>query len=206
MVGITKLPVLLHSLPTVFTDDLSYYEQLGKVVTAVNDIVNFLGNQEETFLQQAMEYTNNAIDNAKVEIDVKITEFTKLSEKLQKEYTEFVRITNAKIALLESRIADFAQEIDDSIAGVNERTDLAITQNNEQLMKDLSKGLVDIKVTNYFTGQKTSVQNMFNYLASLHVVDGMTYSSLVAKALTYTAYAGKKLTYTQLAMNGSSLL
>ena len=51
-----------------------------------------------------------------------------------------------------------------------------------------------------------TVQDMFNYLASLHLQNAITYNGLRDKNLTYTELAAKSITYTELVKNGSTLL
>ena len=62
-----------------------------------------------------------------------------------------------------------------------------------------------IKVINYFTGEQVSIQDMFNYLAGLHLTDAIDYDTMALRAKTYTEFANMNMTYTNLAMHGNTL-
>ena len=47
---------------------------------------------------------------------------------------------------------------------------------------------------------------MFNYLASLHLENAITYNGLRDKNLTYTELINKRITYTELVKNGATVL
>ena len=89
----------------------------------------------------------------------------------------------------------------------NNRTDLMIERNNEYIFREIEDNiLANITVINYFTGERMSVQDMFNYLASLHLQNAITYNGLRDKNLTYTELIAKSITYTELVKNGATLL
>ena len=92
------------------------------------------------------------------------------------------------------------------INAVNARTDLAIEQNNEYLLSHMEEYLSGIKVLNALTGIRVSIQDMFNFLCSLHASDSISYTNLAAANNTYTQLANYGMTYTQLAMNGSNII
>ena len=109
------------------------------------------------------------------------------------------------IDYINGRIADIQAEITADIAGVNARTDALIASNNEYLLSQMETYLSRIKVINYFTGEQVSIQDMFNYLAGLHLTDAIDYDTMALRAKTYTEFANMNMTYTNLAMHGNTL-
>lgn len=109
------------------------------------------------------------------------------------------------IDYINGRIADIQAEISADIAGVNARTDALIASNNEYLLSVMSTYLSQIKVINFFTGELVSIQDMFNYLAGLHLTDSIDYDTMALRAKTYTDLANLNINYTNLAMHGNTL-
>ena len=85
-------------------------------------------------------------------------------------------------------------------------TDLAINSNNEYILKQIESQLIGIKVINFFTGQKVTIQQMFDTLAQYHLEDPMTYNQYAGKEVTYTQLAALSITYSQLINNGNNLV
>lgn len=125
---------------------------------------------------------------------------------IRSDFATFTNAVNIMLNLMSKRIDDFADEIDAAIIGVNALTDLKIQQNNEYILEEVAKGIVNVKVLNYFTGEYVPVQDMFNYLSELHLENPITYTELAAAEITYTAYAALNMTYTDLAVKGKSFI
>ena len=113
----------------------------------------------------------------------------------------------AEVLRLEAKILDAEREAESLFIIANNRTDLQIERNNEYIFREIEDNiLANITVINYFTGERMSVQDMFNYLASLHLQNAITYNGLRDKNLTYTELIAKSISYTELVKNGSTLL
>lgn len=95
--------------------------------------------------------------------------------------------------------------IDDQLEVDRLQMTLLIQQNNEYLLREMESYLAQIKVINYFTGEKVTIQDMFNYLAGLHLNDSIDYDTMAFRAKTYTELANMNITYTNLAMHGNTL-
>ena len=94
--------------------------------------------------------------------------------------------------------------VDDSVANANEYTNNQIEQNNVYLLDQMQTYLSQIKVINFFTGELVSIQDMFDYLASLHTSDSIDYDTMAIRAKTYTELAAFNKAYTDLVMSGNT--
>ena len=104
-----------------------------------------------------------------------------------------------------NQIEALKQYVDDGLEADRLQMQLLISQNNEYLLREMESYLAQIKVINYFTGEKVTIQDMFNYLAMLHLNDSIDYDTMAARAKTYTYLAGLNMTYTNLALHGNTL-
>ena len=124
---------------------------------------------------------------------------------LRGQFADLDQTMNDYIDYINGRINDIQAEISADIAGVNARTDALIASNNEYLLSVMSTYLSQIKVINFFTGELVSIQDMFNYLAGLHLTDSIDYDTMALRAKTYTDLANLNINYTNLAMHGNTL-
>lgn len=156
----------------------------------------------DTELQQVMADFNRL----RQEVSRLENDFVNVKAELQAQYVTFVREINAQITLMSSRIDDIRNEIDADIIGVNARTDLAIQQNNEFIFEQIEEHISEeIRVTNFFTGARVPIQDMFNYLALLHVDDGIDIDTLVARNKTVNQIIAINASCTDWVLHGDSL-
>ena len=94
--------------------------------------------------------------------------------------------------------------VDDSVVNAYEYTNNQIEQNNEFLLQEIESKLSEVKIINFFTGEKVSIQNMFDYLASLHTSNSIDYDTMATRAKTYTELEAFNKTYTELVMSGNT--
>lgn len=193
-------------LPTIFDESLSYYETICRLMAKTNELVETVNNLTIDVLGQANRYADAKVEEALGEVNGAVASILRVRDELYNDYNEFVRQTNNQMLIFSSRLNGFDAEIDNAVVGVNARTDFAIKQNNDYLLSQLSKGLVDVKVINFFTGQPVSVQSMFDYLAILHLDGGITYDGIIAKNITYSELISKDISYTDLVLHGTTLL
>lgn len=140
-------------------------------------------------------------DALRAEFDGVVSDFDDLRAEMadmEEDFSDFVDHVN-------DRIDYFRDYIDAQIRAVNLRTDAAIEANNEYLLDNMETFLADIKVLNYFTGEYVSIQDMFDYLASLHVTDSISYDTMATRNKTYTQFINMNMTYTNLALHGNTL-
>lgn len=165
----------------------------------------------ETKLDNAIaEITAEVTDNVKEYVDEQVAtleaEFAQIKidfatvqrsvDTLNGAFTTFTTYVNGQIAFIKNYI-------DAQIHATNERTDAIIASNNQLLLQEMRTYLNQIEVVNYFTGELTTIQDMFNYLAMLHLQQAIDYDTMASRAKTYTWLAAQNKTYTDLAMNGN---
>lgn len=212
-------PGYMHKiLPLVYDDSLSYYESVCKMVAKLNEVIEALESISVDILDEAKQYTDTAIAQSQTEIDIRIQQLNDLITAttqqfnqqllaLQRQYSEFTENVDANLSVFNGRLNDFRTELTNSIIGVNERTDLAIQQNNEYIFEVIGGHLeTEVKVINMFTGARVSIQDMFNYLGNLHVEDGAIIDDFEEADKTVNEIVALDESCTRWVMYGHSIL
>lgn len=194
-----------------------YHElNLDWVISQLQEVSINLDTLEERVKKAAIDASKEYVDTRLGEVFAEFQRLEKRVEDLQiyfdlqvatlnQQYTQFVRQTQAQIDLMTQRIDAFRDELHNAIIGVNARTDLAIQQNNEYLLGEISKGIINIKILNPFDGQYITIQEMFNILARFHITDGLTAGTMADRALTAQEFVNLNITAYNLLMSGNSL-
>lgn len=193
-------------LPLVYDDSISYYEEVCRLVKKINELVDALNNISIDILQQANSYTDTQLANARSEFDAKVREIEELERRLAEQYYAFTDVVNARIQFISNDVNRIDKKIDDEIIGANEYTNQAIKNNNEYLIEQLSQSIRNFTVINFFTGEKITVQDMFDTLAQLHIQNPMTYDIYANKNISYSALSLLNIDYTELVIKGNELI
>ena len=193
-------------LPLAYSDSLSYYEEVCRLVNKINELVEALNDISVDILKQANSYTDEQIANTRSEFDAKVREIEELERRLGEQYTDFTNVVNARIQFISNEVNRIDNKIDDEIIGANEYTDQAIKNNNEYLIVQLSESVRNFTVINFFTGEQVTVQDMFDSLAQLHIQSAMTYDIYANKNISYSALSLLSIDYTELVMKGNELI
>ena len=193
---VNKLYRYFSVIPTAYDDSLSYYEQICAVLKLTLEALS----QYQNSLAEAKAYTDEQISN--------------LNNSLRDYINTLIEATNNTITDLDNKInqnqaennAKF-QDVDNEFNKVYVQINTAIENNNDYLIEEISKNLGNqLLVTNFFTGQRVTVQNMFDYLANLHVDNGINYTTLAERNYTYDELVALKITYSQMVINGNILI
>lgn len=155
----------------------------------------------EEATKAAKEYLDEQLADIKADFATLQNNFNLLTNRVESLDIAF----NAFTTNISLQMTALRKYIDDGLQAQTLQTQLLIAQNNEQILADLETYLNQIKVINYFTGEKVTIQDMFNYLAGLHLNDSIDYDTMAYRAKTYTQLAGLNITYTNLAMHGNTL-
>ena len=158
-------------------------------------------------IEETLALTKTYVDNRLETYQSQINDIRREIEELSQRTDTLSAHVAEEVLRLEAKILDAERKAESLFIIANNRTDLQIERNNEYIFREIEDNiLANITVINYFTGERISVQNMFDYLASLHVQNAITYNGLRDKNLTYTELIAKSITYTELVKNGGTLL
>ena len=157
-------------------------------------------------LEEALKLTKEYVDTRLSEYQAQIAQIRKEIEAVSDRTDEISEEIVQQVARLEVLISDAERKAESLFIISNNRTDLQIERNNEYIFREIEDNILsNITVINYFTGEHTTVQDMFDYLASLHLQNAITYNGLRDKNLTYAEFIAKRITYTELVKNGNTL-
>lgn len=158
-------------------------------------------------LEEALKLTKEYVDTRLSEYQAQIVQIRNEIQAVSDRTDELSAEMVQQVIRLEGLISDAERQAESLFIIANNRTDLQIERNNEYIFREIEDNiLANITVINYFTGEHTTVQDMFDYLASLHLENAITYNGLRDKNLTYTELIAKRITYTDLVKNGAILL
>ena len=190
---------------------------LDWIISQVKRLNQYLDELEERVLAAALAATKEYVDEQMAGIR---SDFNDLSDEvaslriyfdqkvsqLEGNYNTFVVAVRNELNTMTRRIEEFEQTVQNEIIAVNALTDLKIEANNEYILEEVARGVVNVKVLNYFTGELVTVQSMFDTLAQLHLDNPITYTELAGSGIDYTALAALNMTYTELAIKGKSFI
>lgn len=160
---------------------------------------------KDEILREAIEATEEYVDEKMADVlsefaDLK-SDFIVLQSNFNSLNAEFIQLRNET----QNKLTQLENDIINAVIGVNQRTDLLLQNMYDQIFSDLSTQLSQIKVINYFTGEQVSVQDMFNYLAMLHLNDSIDYDTMAYRAKTYTQLASLNINFENLIAHGNTL-
>ena len=179
---------------------------LDWVLETVSNLEKRVDNLKTEFLEQANKYTDEKFAEFKNELTELEQELNTVVEELQSQYSEFTKVINARIQFIQNDVNELNKKIDAEIIGANEYTNQAIMQNNNYLIEKLSETISSLLVINFFTGEKITIQAMFDTLAKLHIQNPLTYTEYAEKKITNTNLSLLNITYTDLVMKGKQLI
>lgn len=125
---------------------------------------------------------------------------------LEQDFIDLVGELDIFMNQVNLKIQGVKDYVDAQIVATNARTDAAIIANNQMILDQLSQYLSNITVINFFTGEAISIQDMFDYLAMLHVSDSIDYATLYSRNKTYADIAALNITYTDVVLHGNTLI
>ena len=228
VVGVDK-PFCHKVLPVVYDESLSYYEAICKYSEKLNEVIELCNSLSDEILAEAKAYTDEKIAETFEEVNRKIAELTELIrvttenfeqlvadtvetfqgliDDLQAQYNRFTQYVEGKLATQDRKIDTVNERLDDSVTALRAETDLKIALNNEYLIEKVTENLPSLmKVWNVLEGTQVSIQEMFNYLAYLHIIDGIDVQTLAGRQLTVSHIAGLQRTVRDCVMYGNTVL
>ena len=190
---------------------LNFHElNLDWVIAKITEFDKKLDEYEDTVLAKAKEYTDSAIQESYSSLINEFNEFknevTTLISDLDSRYDEFVDTVNNRMTITDANVAAISRKVDLVLDEANAYTNQAIINNNDYIIDQTTKALKTVTVLNYFTGARTSIQDMFDYLAHFHLQNAISVDTLVARSKTVNELIAYNMTMTQLATNGATII
>lgn len=193
-------------LPAVYDEALSYMETLAQYCAKLNEVIDMINSFSDDILADANAYTDAKIREQTELVNEAVREVNEKANEIQIAFDRLSDSVQTQMDILNQEFDNFKDIMIADINAVNDRTDLAIQQNNEYLLEQMPTYLSRIEVINFFTGEKETIQGMFDYLAILHTQNSITYGELAEREVTYQQYVDYHMTYGQLVMNGGSII
>lgn len=185
-------------LPTVYTDALSYQDAMGQIIAKTNELVNQVNHFSDEVLATAKAYTDG-------EIAKSIEQYNQELQQFASDYDQFVNNVTGALSGFQNQMDANFQRQDNEIAGGRAYTDTKIAQNNDWLLEQISQQVISVTVLNPFTGERESIQNMIDYLSSLHMTEAIKVSGIVTANRTVNKVISYNATCTQLVNNGKNI-
>ena len=155
-------------------------------------------------------WSTEVLDAAKTYTDVKVAAEAEranqanleLKQTVEAAIRDFQNVVNGAISGFQEQLRQQDVEIEANLAAARSYTNSQIAQNNEFLMDEISKGLIDLKVLNLFTGKYMTVQEMINYLATFHLTGAISMAQIGNAQRTVNTVVGYNATCTDIVING----
>lgn len=147
-------------------------------VDAIVSTCNAYTDEQVTILRQLIASNTSSIQNLSNRLDSNINSLTNL-------------------------IADTELAIMVDVNNKYVRNQQAIAQQWTDMVNYINSQLLDVKVRNFFTGELTTIQAMFDYLSRFHLVDAATYTE-VTGLNTYAYYEAKNKTYEEVTVDSKN--
>lgn len=140
----------------------------------------------------------------------KLNQLIKEVNDLSEEVDDTLNAYDQRITDIEDAVNDFIAEVQRQLIeqanALSDLMDLKIENNNITLMAEITENVGDLFVVlNPFTGTTVTIQQMIDYLSSLHINDGIDYDTMNTRALTYNDFNALSIDYTNLTLHGNTL-
>ena len=185
----------------------NYHElNLDYIMEQINSFNKRIDELSDELVKSANIYTDKKFDEIVNEFDDFKNYVTVELEKSKSDYDEFSSYVTNRLILTDNKIKELQKNLDSALASANDYTDRAILFNNEYIIDQTTKALSTVTVLNYFTGERVSIQDMFDYLAQFHLQNAISVNTLVARAKTVDELIAYNMTMTQLATDGATII
>lgn len=170
-------------------------QEIKKVQTLIDEMGSFTtaaNKYTDAKVAEALQTVSRDLDSLEQQLTVYVDSADNVLD---------TKINNTN-TVVESNKAELNSRIDSVYASLEN----LIKSNNEYLLGELSSGLSNIRVTNYFTGEQIPIQAMFDVLAKFHATGAISYAELADRNKTYDQLAAYDCTYSELAVNGANII
>lgn len=155
-------------------------------------------------------WSTEVLDAAKAYTDEKIAAEAEranqanleLKQTVETAIRDFQNVVNGALTGFQEQLKQQDEDIEANLVAARGYTNAQIAQNNEFLMEEISKGLIDLKVLNLFTGKYVTVQEMFDYLSAFHLTGAISVAQIGNAQRTVNTVVGYNATCTDIVING----
>ena len=155
-------------------------------------------------------WSTEVLDAAKVYTDEKVAAEAErvnqanleLKQSVETAIRDFQNVVNGTLTGFQEQLKQQDIEIDNNLVAARGYTNAQIAQNNEFLMEEIAKGLIDLKVLNLFTGKYVTVQEMFDYLSAFHLTGAISVAQIGNAQRTVATVVGYRASCTDIVVNG----
>lgn len=179
---------------------------LDWILKKMRELEELVANIKEDILAEANAYTDAKALILQGNINALANDVNAFKIEINDKVDTLNAETVARLNKLDQDVTNLYTYVDNQIIIANARTDQAILNAKEDIYEHMAEELAKIKVINYFTGDLIGVQDMFNYLASLHATDGITYNQINGRGKTYAELAALNASYTDIVMHGNTII
>lgn len=177
------------------------------ILSKMKDIEARLDGIVEETVRQTKIYVDEQLEFYQDQVNDVIAQFHDLEKLVDDSINAIDDKLLASIEVMDKKVEDVRKEAQTLFIEANARTDTLIRQNNEYIFREIEDNILsNITVINFFTGERTSVQDMFDYLAQFHLENSINYNQLADKNITVSGLIAKRITYTELVKNGNILI
>lgn len=176
------------------------------LLTRLDNIEKSIQGIKEDIEDDVFEYVQGVIAPYETILNNLIAQVNTLDANVTAKLNEYNNVITAFETTVNNQIADIRRDLADSINAVNLLTDTKIEQNNIYIISEVMRNIGSVfTVIDPFTGDTVTIQNMVDELAQFHIVDGIDYATMNARALTYTQFNALNITYSDLLLHGNSM-
>lgn len=172
---------------------------LNWVLKEVKRVSEAVDKWSTEVLEAAKAYTDEKVA---AEAERSNQAYLELKDSVETTIRDFQNVVNGALSGFQEQLKQQDVEIDTNLAAARSYTNTQIAQNNEVLMDEISKGLIDLKVLNLFTGKYVTVQEMLDYLATFHLTGAISVAQIGNSQRTVNTVVGYNATCTDIVING----
>ena len=153
----------------------------------------------EGILADCKKYTDAAIAE-------KYGEFQQQYNQLIIQIDQFQSAVNNTLKGFQEQFDDYKETTTAEVLSAKAYTDVAIEENNNYLLEEITKQSIGIKVLNPFTGERIPIQDMIDYLSDFHMQNAILVETVVSRNNTVNQMVAYNASCTDLAINGAAIV
>lgn len=185
-------------LPTEYNDALSYMEMVSRINDKLSETINVVNAFSDTVFEMCKRYTDS-------QIEAKYGEFQQQYNELVSQLDQFQTVVNNTLKGFQDQFDDYKEKTTAEVISAKAYTDVSIQQNNEYILEEISKQVISVRVLNPFTGERVSIQDMIDYLATFHMTDAIKVSTIGNRHNTVNQVVAYQSSCSDIVINGANI-